>query len=210
MLIYPTYENRIITVTGNGEISVKPDFVQIQIGVVTQSMNVAEAQQENAVKMNRIIQGLLNQNIAREDIQTQIYNVFPRYDFVEGKQVFHGIEVTNVVTVKIRNIEQVGIIIDTAIQNGANQVSQLEFKIEHEDAYYRMALQLAFQDASKKAIAIAEQLRLTYMPIPIDITEVSLDEPVLYRATASVESFNTPIEQGMIEVRGEVRVKYHY
>ncbi|NLY78329.1 MAG: hypothetical protein GX072_00035, partial [Lysinibacillus sp.] len=49
-----------------------------------------------------------------------------------------------------------------------------------------------------------------YMPIPIDITEVSLDEPVLYRATASVESFNTPIEQGMIEVRGEVRVKYHY
>lgn len=173
-------------------------------------MNVGEAQRENAETMNRVIQGLLNLNIAREDIQTQVYNVFPQYDFVDGKQVFRGYEVTNSIQVKIRDIQQVGNIIDTAIQNGANQISQIEFKIEQEDAYYRMALQLALQDASKKAFAIAEKLRLPYMPMPIEITEVSAEGPVLYRAAASVESFSTPIEQGTIEVRGEVRVKYQY
>lgn len=210
-MICPTHNpSRTITVTGIGKVVAKPDFAQIQMGVITESIDVGEAQRENAAKMNRIIQALLRFNIPRADIQTEQFNVLPRYDFVDGKQVFRGYEITNSVTVKIRNMQMIGEIIDTAIQNGANRISQIEFKIENEEAYYRNALQLALQNAGEKAVAITEKMQLPYMPVPIKITEIGSSGQVPFRAVVAAESFSTPIEQGTIEVQAQLQVKYQY
>ncbi|RUL57098.1 SIMPL domain-containing protein [Lysinibacillus antri] len=202
---------RVITVTGNGKIETKPDYVELQIEVRTEAQDVTEAQRENAVKMNRVIQALLGLNIARTDIQTAFYNVFPRYDFVDGKQVFRGYEVTNALSVKIRNINEVGTVIDTAVKNGANQISQLSFKLENEDNYYKGALQLALQNANEKAQALAVSLRLSHLPQPIEIVEETGGGPILYKTVAMTgESFTTPVEQGMITVDASLRVKYQF
>lgn len=202
---------RVITVTGNGQIQAQPNFAEVQIEVSTESDDITEAQRQNALKMNQVIQSLLALNIARDDIQTAFYNVFPRYDFIEGKQMFRGYEVTNAITVTIRNISQVGLVLDTALKNGANRVSQLEFKLDNEEAYQKQALQLALQNANGKAQAIASSLQLPYMPQPIEIEEESAGRPILYRTVAMTEqSFDTPIEQGTIAIDAALRVKYQY
>lgn len=206
-----TQQARFITVTGNSQIQAQPNFAKVQIEVSTQSNDVTEAQRENGIKMNQVIQSLLALNIARDDIQTAFYNVFPKYDYIEGKQVFRGYEVTNALTVNIRNISQVGLVIDTAIKNGANRISQLEFKLDNEDAYQKRALQLALHNANGKAQAIAQSLQLPHMPQPIAIEEESVGGPILYRTVAMTEqSFNTPIEQGTIAINAVVKVKYQY
>lgn len=202
---------REITVTGHGQIIAKPDYAQIQIGVISESTDVTEAQGQNAIIMNRIIQSLLALGIEREDMQTETYNVFPRYDFVEGRQVFRGYEVTNSVTVKIREINEVGEVIDTAIKNGANRISQIEFKIEDENDYYEQALQLSLLNAGSKAKAIAETLGLSYMPIPIEVVEESVGSPILFKSVAMTDQVGaTPIEQGTITISAQVRVKFQY
>lgn len=201
-----------MTVTGNGEIIAQPDYVQIQIEVRAEGKDVSLAQQENARVMNRVIESLLALNIPREAIQTAAYTISPNYDYIEGRQVFRGYEVQNAITVKITDISQAGTVIDTAIQNGANHVSAIQFKIEDSDAYYQRALNLALINAIAKAKSMAETMRVPLQPIPIRIVEESQNStPVPYKlAQLSNQEFATPIEQGTISINASVQVKFQF
>jgi uncharacterized protein len=204
--------SREITVTGNGEIDAQPDYVQIQIEVRTEGKDVSLAQQENAFIMNRVIGSLVALNIQREAIQTTAYTISPNYDYIEGKQVFRGYEVQNAITVKIMDISQAGTVIDTAIQNGANYVSAIQFKIEDSDAYYQTALNLALVNAIAKAKSMAETMHIPLQPIPVEIIEESQHvTPVPYKSIqmSNMESM-TPIEQGRIPITASVRVKFQF
>ena len=165
----PIPDSREITVTGNGEVDAQPDYVQIQIEVRTEGKDVSLAQQENALIMNRVIGSLVALNIPREAIQTTAYTISPNYDYIEGRQVFRGYEVQNAITVKITDISQAGTVIDMAIQNGANHVSSIQFKIEDLDAYYQTALNLALVNAIAKAKSMAETMHVPLQPIPVEI-----------------------------------------
>ena len=206
---YPSL--RVIAVTGNGKVMARANYVQLQIEVNTQGVNVQEAQQENANIMNHVIQSIFGLNIPREDIQTASYTIFPNYDYVDGKQIFKGYEVTNALSVKISDISQVGNIIDTAVQNGANHISSIQFKIENTDLYYQQALSLALQNAQMKAKTIAETMHLSLYPQPIEIVEENNSGPVLYKSLAMADqTISTPIEQGQMTISAAVRVKFQY
>lgn len=208
----PRSVSREITVTGNGKIDAQPDYVQIQIEVRTEGKDVSLAQQENAFIMNRVIGSIVALNIPREAIQTTAYTISPNYDYIEGKQVFRGYEVQNAITVKIMDISQAGTVIDAAIQNGANQVSAIQFKIEDSDAYYQVALNLALVNAMTKAKSMAETMHVPLQPIPIEIIEESQNiTPVPYRSVQfSNQESTTPIEQGRIPINASVRVKFQF
>ena len=201
-----------MTVTGYGEIAAEPDYVQIQIEVRTQGKDVSGAQQENAQIMNRVIGSIMALNIPREDIQTAHYSISPMYDYIDGRQVFRGYEVQNAITVKIMDISQAGIVIDTAVLNGANQVSAIQFKIEDSAAYYRQALRLALVDAYAKAVAIAETMHISIQPIPIEIIEErNVAIPYTFKSVQiSNQEITTPIEQGTMLINATVRVKYKF
>jgi uncharacterized protein len=204
-------QKRIMTVTGIGSISIAPDIVQIQLGVKTESKQLSQAQQENAELMNLVIESLLELGIARENIQTVSYNISPQYDYVEGRQVFRGYEVINSIDVKIKNIEQAGTIIDTAVRNGVNQVSNIRFTVENEQIPYQEALSLALKNALAKAQTIANTIHLKIDPHPVKIVEIMKEEPILYRSFAASEvSATTPIEPGQINIKATVEVQFQY
>ncbi len=203
---------REITVTGIGEIVAQPDYAQIQIEVRTEGNNVSAAQQENAIIMNRVIESLIELNIPREAIKTTVYAVFPNYDFIEGRQVLRGYEVQNAVTVKITGIGQVGTVIDTAIKNGANHISAIQFNIVNANAYYRQALQFAMKDAMAKAKSIAKTMHVTLQALPVEIIEEpNTTAPLPYKSLQlSNQQYVTPIEPGRITVTATVRVKFRF
>lgn len=206
-------KTRVITVTGIGELQVAPNYAELRIEVVTQAMDISEAQNENARLINQVIQALLEINIDREDIQTASYNIYPRYDYIEGKQVFRGYEVSNAITVKVVDISQVGRVIDVAVKNGANRISSVEFKLANESNYYHQALQIAFMNAVAKANTLAQTMKLPYYPEPIEITEESEESPPVMFRVASVstqETYQTPIEQGLITISARLNVKFKY
>ncbi|SFQ35812.1 hypothetical protein SAMN05421670_1734 [Psychrobacillus psychrotolerans] len=203
---------RIITVTGRGVIEVGPNYAQLQIEVRTQGKEVQQPQEENAQVMNRVIQSLLALNIPRENIQTAAFNIFPQYDFIDGKQVFRGYEVTNAITVKLEDIEKVGSVIDTAVANGANSVSSIQFGLDNPEVVYQQALQKALQHAQINAQTIAQTMKLTLYPQPISIVEEHQQNgPELYKTLSIASSqMGTPIEQGKISVSATVTVKFQY
>ncbi len=203
---------RTISVNGEGSITVPPNYALLQIEVTTEGSEVEEAQQRNAAIMNQVIQSILELGIPRENIQTAAYNIFPRYDFVDGKQVFRGYEVTNAISVKIPDVSMVGKVIDTAVRNGANRISSLEFRLENEDAYYQRALSKALMNAQLKSNTIAETMRLSVSPQVIEVVEEKEGSPIVpYRAMLMESSTGaTPIEQGVITIIARVTVKFQY
>ncbi|MFJ7669187.1 SIMPL domain-containing protein [Lysinibacillus sp. NPDC097195] len=205
------HPSRIMTVTGSGKIVAQASYVQLQIEVTTQGKNVQQAQQENASTMNRVLQSILALTIPRENIQTTAYTIAPIYDYVEGKQVFTGYEVTNAITVKVPDTNLVGSVIDTAVENGANRISSIQFKIDHADVYYQQALSLALHNAQMKANTIAQTMHLSLQPQPLEIVEENESGPVLYKSMAMADSsLTTPIEQGQTTISAVVRVTFQY
>lgn len=209
--IQPSSVSREIIVTGNGAIDAQPDYAQVLIEVRTEGKDVSQAQQENAIIMNRVIGSLMALNIPREAIQTTVYTISPNYDYIEGRQVFRGFEVQNAITVQIADISRAGTVIDTAIQNGANHVSSIQFKIEDSDAYYQRALQMALINAIEKAKTMAETMRIALDPIPIEMIEESQhNAPIPYSAQLSNREMMTPIAQGTMAIQASVRVTFRY
>lgn len=203
--------SRKITVTGHGQVAVEPDVATVQIEVSTVNKQVSVAQEQNAQIMNQVIQSMLQLGVPRENIRTVSYTVSPQYDYVDGKQIFRGYEVNNSISVKLTDIQQVGTVIDTAVANGANRISNIQFSVEDESVYKQQAIDNALKDAQLKATTIAQSLQLVIQPQPIKVTELdAVANPVRYKSVAMSDMSSTPIEQGQIIIAAAMSVQYSF
>lgn len=208
---YRDQSSRVMTVTGAASVMAEPNIVHIQLEVVTEVNELRKAQEENAHTVNQVIAALLKQEVDRKDIQTASYNISPKYDYVDGKQVFRGYQVSHVLRVTLHDIEKAGAVIDTAVKNGVNRVSNIDFTVDNEQPYYQQALTQALNNASAKAKAMADALQVNLDPTPIKIVEETSEAPVVYKTMAVTEaSYSTPIEPGQISIEANVKVKYRY
>lgn len=150
-----------IWVTGDGVITVEPDLAQINIGVEAQKPTVAEARDEAARAMDAIVTALHDRGIEDKDIRTRFFNISPRYEFREvfvdgrrtSKQELVGYMVSNSATIKIRDLDAVGEIIDEVATAGGNAVRINGISFTKEDPRPLMAQlrELAVRDAMDKA-----------------------------------------------------------
>lgn len=198
-----------MTVTGEGSVSAQPDTVSIQLGVRTESESVLQAEQENASVMNQVIDALIGTGIPRENIKTASFTISPLYDFVEGEQVFRGYQVINSITVELNDVSKAGLVIDTAVQNGVNQVSSLQFSLQNPEIYYNDALDKALKNAISKATSIAQSLQVNLDPTPVKITEQVAELQPRFQTFAALES-TTPIEPGQLKIRATVKAIFQY
>ncbi|MBI5071620.1 SIMPL domain-containing protein [Candidatus Falkowbacteria bacterium] len=152
----PTAERDTIAISGEGKVTAIPDIATIDVGLMTEKSDVKSAQLENTTKMNRLIANLKNLGVESKDIQTSYYNIYPQYDWPNGKQVLRGYQVSQGVTVKIRNLDKIGDILAAAGEGGANQVSGLSFNIDDPEALRQEARVKALENAKTKAEALAK------------------------------------------------------
>lgn len=205
---------RSLTVYGNSTLSLEPNICKITLGINTESKSVTTAQQENARLHQQVITAILGLGIPSSNIQTIDYTIFPQYDFVENKQVFKSYKVTHLLSILVETIQLAGKVIDTAVQNGANQVMSIHFDVSSRSKHYERALQGAIKDALSKARAIAETLRITIDPIPVKVIEIpsgsSIPMPLAKMSFAEVGGVSTNLEPGQLTIDAKVEVKFSY
>jgi uncharacterized protein YggE len=197
-----------MTLTGTGHVSVVPDTAVIRLGVQTTSANLSTAQQENAMLSQAVLQSL--QQLGITDIKTFQYNIDKIYDMENNQRVDKGYMVRNIFEIRTRNIDQVGTIIDNAVNNGANIVDFINFEVSDTNYYYLQALNLAVMNAIQKSRSISENLGIKTLPVPNHITENST-APIPFQNFAMREgAFTTPIEPGNIRIEASVTVEFIY
>ncbi len=150
-------EPATITVTGTGDAVGVPDIATMSFSVVEQGDTVAAVTTTTTEAMNKIVTTLKSAGIADADIQTTGYNLNPRYDYSKNKSgEILGYTLTQSVTVKIRNLDSIGQVVDAATTAGANDISSPAFAIDDPEAIKTEARAEAFTKAQAKAVSLAE------------------------------------------------------
>jgi len=202
-----------INVSGQGKVTGKPDTLTVSLGVSVLRPTVDRATGDAAALAAAIIDALKGSGVAEADIQTANYTINPEYDWSGETQRLLGYRVNNEVRVKIRNIDNAGVIIDAATAAGGDStvVSHLAFSIEDNAELLQMARTAAWGDAEGKARQLA-QLAGLQLGKAVSITEsISYDTPPIYyeRAMAAMEDgAATPIEAGTQDVIVNIQVTF--
>lgn len=150
-------QNYTMTVSAQGEVVAKPDVAVINVGVRSErQMKIEDVMADNTAKMNRITKALKDAGIDEGDMKTINYNLRPVYDYIEDRgRVLQGYEIEQSLEVKIRDLDEIGEIINLATQNGANQVSNANFTIDDPEEYKNEAREIAIDSAKQKAKSMA-------------------------------------------------------
>lgn len=145
-----------ITVTGSASVTLKADYARISVGVSTKAATVEEASRQNTLTIHSVIAALRQVGVAEEDIATSSYSVYAEYDYSTGGQTLSGYNVTNQLTVIIRDMEHIGATLDKATAAGANNIYNIEFLSTQSDEAQDEATVYAVQDAIRKAKLLAQ------------------------------------------------------
>lgn len=197
--------NKIMTLTGHGQMSVAPDIAIIRLGVQTTGENLAQIQADNARSSQAIIQVLQRMGIT--EIKTFQYSIDKVYDYVEGRQIDRGYSVRNILEIRTNNLDAVGTIIDASVNAGANIVDLISFDLSNREYYYQQALNMAIMNAIQKANSITMNLGLSSSPVPVKIVE-NTAMPFLPVQREFVAA--TPIIPGTLNVEANVTVDFAY
>jgi uncharacterized protein len=189
---------RSFSVTGEGKAVGKPDIAYFTFDVISQGRGELGAlQQTNTERTNKAIEFLKSNGVDSKDIATENYLVSPQYQTVScsasgtGEPVvcpppqIVSYTVTQTVSVKVRNFSDTGRLVQGTVQNGANQVSQLDFRIDDPAGLQNDARAKAIEKAKEKArqIAAAGSFRLGRL-LSIQEGNYSYPQPYLNKGVA--------------------------
>lgn len=203
-------EAQTIKVTGTGKVKVQPDFATIGLSVETKSRNIEEAQSENAKIVQELIETLAKHGVHESDIKTTWFNIYPDHDHYGGRVLGH--RVSNNLSVKVRNIENVGKIIDASTSAGAGIVSGVQFGILDSVAPYNLALRKAVDSAREKAFVLSVATEVAgYETRIVSVKEITNNFGFETYARASADGFgggHTQIMHDDIEVSATVEIVF--
>ncbi|MXX41399.1 MAG: DUF541 domain-containing protein [Gemmatimonadetes bacterium] len=207
--------DRTIHVTGSGSVTGEPDIATLDIGVSVERETVAEAREEAASAMTALINSLQANDVAKKDIKTENFSIYPQYDYTDDGRVLRGYRVNNTVRAKVRDLATLSDVIDGAAGAGGDSIviNSIQFMIDDTTPLQTQARSLAVKDAEAKAqtLAKASGVRLGE---PITITESTYFEgPPIPFATAEADFDDaartaTPIAPGELAVTVTVTAVY--
>ena len=204
---------RTIAVTGIGEAAAAPDMAVLNLGVQTQGATAAEALRQNSMQMRATIETLEELGIEERDIQTSGLMVNPRYDYERNNAnpPLIGFTASNTASVKLRDLEKAGEVIDEAVRSGANSLSGISFDFADPEPLHERARRDAVAKAQAKAAVLSEAAGVRLGPI-LSIREGHAPAPgpmpaLMRMETAAADVF-APIRRGESTVTATVTIIY--
>lgn len=147
-----------LTVTGEGQVSVKANIADVQVGIQVHRKTANDVQQELAAKLKPVLEQL--RSLHADKIETGSMQIFPEYD-KDNSQKLIGYK--GLITVQFStDFSNAGELIDAAIEAGANEINNISLrpsKVLMEEALLQ-ALVFACDNALLKANAILKALKL--------------------------------------------------
>jgi len=151
-----------ILVTGQGSFDIAADMAVLSLTVTREAETARAALDANSAAMKEVLAAMKAEGIADRDLQTSGFSIQPRYIYPSPKSgqreppQITGYTVRNSLTVRVRNIENVGAILDKSVTLGVNEGGNISFTNADPSAAITQARTLAVKDAIAKANTLAE------------------------------------------------------
>ncbi len=202
---------REITVSGTGRVSATPDEAVITIGAQITAPTLGEATGQTNAIMTKVLEGIKQQGVDAKEIQTSGYNVNPITSYKEGEpSKILGYQVSNIVTVKVKKIENVGKVLDAGMGAGANFLGGVFFGVADPSKFETDARIAAVKDATQIAQTLATAAGVKLGKV-ISITEGVINTPQPFppgRVFAADSASPGPVETGSTEITTNVVMRF--
>ncbi len=221
-----------ITVNGTGDAYAIPDVATFSFTVTDTEKAVADAQVKVTDEVNAALAVVRAAGVADKDIQTQYYSINPHYDYQNavcpmiasqsgapiycppGKQTLTGYDVSESVSVKLRDLSKAGALLASLGSAGVENLSGPSFAVDNPDSVQAEARGKAIADAQSKAAALAGQLGVSLVRITsFSDNNGSYPGPIMYAmgavATPSSKAAPAPeVPTGQQKVTDTVTITY--
>lgn len=197
-----TSADQTIAVEGTAETFVAPDTAHVSFGVTAKDRTTTAATTSVNSRMKNMMDALRRADVAEKDIKTVNYNLSPEYTYTDGKQRFDGYRVSQRVEVTIRNLDRVADVLDIVNTAGVDDVSQLTFFVDNEDAVREKLRTDAIANARAKAEKIADDLDVRLGSVVSFQENVGGDTPMPVYA-AGMRAMNEAKEDAAVIPTGE-------
>lgn len=201
-----------ISVTGEGEVSVAPDMAILNLSVLREADTARAALTANNEAMKQLLAALKEAGVAERDLQTSGLSIQPRYTQPgkdrSGEPKIAGYSVSNVLTVRVRNLADAGGILDKAVGLGVNQGGGIAFVKDDMKPTLTEARKRAVADAVARAKTLAEAADIKLGKILSIEEQSSMPRPMPYGGglRMAAKDASVPLESGENTYRTQVNV----
>ena len=203
--------NGQLTVSGEGSAFAVPDMAVITMGASAQAFSAKDAMDETSDITRAILEELSAFDVAPRDIRTSDLSLSPVWSNRAqngGPPQIDGYQASNRLTVRVRDLDQLGLILDAVLSDGANRLSGLQFKLSDPKPVIEDARRLAVADARAKAALYAEAAGVELGDL-IRLSEggARAPRPEMLSIARSADA-GVPVAEGETELRASVTLVY--
>ena len=215
--------NSGIWVTGQATLEIPADIAQVSIGGESRETTVAEARQNAAAAMDSVLAAIRAHGVADDDIVTSYFNIQPQTIWIEvtdsigrhSEPRIIGYIVNNTVQVTVRDIDNLGDVVDTAATAGGDliRINSIQFTVDDPSVFGEQIREMAAADAMAKADLYARVMGVTLGPV-VYLTELGNSVPMARAAPLAVMAemdvafARTPISAGDVNLSVSVQVVF--
>jgi len=202
-----------LDVNATGEVTRVPDLAIITAGVVTRSATAGGAIQQAATRMARVREALRQAGIADRDIQTSNISLEPQYTYANNQPPkLNGYAATNQLSIRFRDIENTGKILDALVAQGANQINGPNLTIDKPEAALDEARAKAVAAARARADLYARSLGMRVARV-VSVSESGGSFPVpppmpMYARAEAAQAADSKIEAGEQKLQVNLAVTF--
>lgn len=209
-----------ISASGNAFEILSPDTAFVSIAVETKAAKVQTATNLNSTQTAKVIDSIkkiINPSLG-DSIRTSNFNIQPEYTYNKNTQqnVLTGYRVTNEVTVKTKQLDKIGTIIENSISSGANRVQNIDFSLENTKNACTSIIKTATDKARVQAQTLADSLgvkivgvrRATSFCEPNRLGPVPMYMKGGVAAETQDARIAVPVEPGEVTVNGNVNIDF--
>lgn len=145
-----------IVVSGQGEVSAKPDAARVQFDFESRAPQPLPAKQAVDAAVNRLLGGLDAYGVADDDITASSLDASEDVDYGDdGERTSNGFVASRSVTVLLKDIDRLNDFLDSGLAAGAHGIGSVGFESSRKDALREEARKEAVADARAKAAEMA-------------------------------------------------------
>lgn len=202
----------VVELTVNESVEAAPDIATVSAGVTTQASTAVEAMRANATAMSAVVARIKQLGVAERDIQTSGINLGAQYDYDQARQrqVFRGYQASNRVSVKLRDVQKTGEVLDALVAAGATDLGGPDWSIADDTAARAQARRTAMETARTQALEYARLSGYSDVRLLAVVESVASRPPMPMMRMVANEAADaaTPVQPGMVEAGVTVTVKY--
>jgi uncharacterized protein YggE len=158
---------RTVSVSGSGEVAAQPDMARVTLGIESRKPTMAAARSGVAATVDRVLALTRNLKIDPKLVDSTRLQVSPDYAWNEKdrKQVLQGYVVSRQIEVTVKDLEQLGPLLEKAVDAGVNQIGDPQLDSSRRKELEREAMAKAVQDARLNADTLATAAGVKLGPV---------------------------------------------